>query len=222
MRQTEKIILKSRTVWLLKIVAIAFNGEYQIERKLFYLFYMPKFNYRIMKKNVLLILFFSFLISCHKDNNNNGNGNGIVIKGTIPADSPAKRDMLAGQNSFSLTDAKKVLVYYGETYIVSEITNGTFSTNAPMNTATALIFLDVNNKYIGNIYVSGLNMLPLVNLVNSDQTVIDLSTLTLSGTSVIPSNNPIGSSILITNQDVALLKDLDSYYEYLSKKHRYR
>jgi hypothetical protein len=167
-----------------------------------------------MKKNYFLIVLVLFLTGCHKGNNNNDNG--IVIKGKIPAISPAKRSLSAG-NSFLLTDAKSVLVYYGEKYDVSEIKDGSFSTSAPMGSATALIFLDAANHYIGNLNVSGLNMLPLVNLSNSDQTVIDLSSLNLDGTNVIPSNNPIGSEIQITQQDVNLYKELGSYFESLAK-----
>ncbi|MGD0757211.1 MAG: hypothetical protein ABR927_19370 [Bacteroidales bacterium] len=119
-----------------------------------------------MKKTILFILLVSFLISCHKDNNSNSNG--IVIKGNIPANRPTKRSLLTNDNSLTLADAKSVLVFYGEQYSVSEITNGSFSTSAPMGSAAALIFLDENNHYIGNLNVSGLNMLPLVNLSNSD------------------------------------------------------
>jgi hypothetical protein len=168
-----------------------------------------------MKKSILFILLVSFLISCHKDNNNKGNG--IVIKGNIPANSPAKRSINATEDSFTLADAKSVLIFYGEQYAVSEIKNGSFSTNAPMGSATALIFLDADNHYIGNLNVSGLNMLPLVNLSNNDQTVIDLSSLSLNGTNVLPSNNPIGSDIMITQQDINLYKELGKYFESLAK-----
>ena len=140
-----------------------------------------------------------------------------MIKGNIPANSPAKRSMSDSGNSLTLADAKNVLVFYGEQYTVSEIKNGSFSTNAPMGTAAALIFLDADNHYIGNLNVSGLNMLPLVNLSNSDQTVIDLSSLNLNGTNVLPTNNPIGSEIQITQQDINLYKELGSYYEALAK-----
>jgi hypothetical protein len=168
-----------------------------------------------MKKTIIFILLVSFLLSCHKDNNNNGNG--IVIKGKIPANGPAKRSMLATENSFTLADAKNVLVFSGERYSVSEITNGSFSTNAPMGTAAALIFLDAGNHYIGNLFVSGLNMLPLVNLSDKDQTVIDLSNLNLDGTNILPTNNPIGSEIQITQRDISLYKELGSYFDFLSK-----
>jgi hypothetical protein len=168
-----------------------------------------------MKKHILIILLVSFLISCHKDKNNNGNG--ISIKGNIPANGPVKKSILASESSLTLADAKSVLVFYGEQYSISEIVNGSFSTNAPMGCAAALIFLDANNHYIGNLNVSGLNMLPLVNLSNSDQTVIDLSSLSLDGTNVLPSNNPIGSEILITQQDITLYKELGSYFEALAK-----
>ena len=167
-----------------------------------------------MKNTTLFILLVSFLISCHKSSNNS---NGIVIKGSIPANSPAKRSMLANENSLSLADAKSVLIFYGEQYSVSEIKNGSFSTNAPMGSAAALIFLDEANHYIGNLNVSGLNMLPLVNLSNNDQTVIDLSSLNLDGTNVLPTNNPIGSEIQITQKDVNLYKELGSYFESLAK-----
>jgi hypothetical protein len=167
-----------------------------------------------MKKTLLFIFLISFLISCHKDNNNN---NGIVIKGNIPSGSPVKKSVLATGNSFSLADAKNVLVFYGETYSISAITNGSFTTNAPMGCAAALIFLDADNHYIGNLNVSGLNMLPLVNLSNNEQTVIDLSSLNLDGTNVLPTNNPIGSDIMITQQDVNLYKELGSYFEALAK-----
>jgi hypothetical protein len=169
-----------------------------------------------MKKAIFFLALILFLISCHKDNNR-GNGNGIVIKGNIPANSPAKRSMSDSGNSLTLADAKNVLIFYGEQYSVSEIKNGSFSTNAPMGTAAALIFLDANNRYIGNLNVSGLNMLPLVNLSNNDQTVIDLSSLNLDSTNVIPANNPIGSEIMITQQDVTLYKELGSYFEALAK-----
>lgn len=168
-----------------------------------------------MKKTILFILLVSFLISCHKNNNNSNNG--IVIKGNIPANGPAKRSMDVSGNSFSLTDAKNVLVFYGEQYSLSEIKNGSFATSAPMGCAAALIFLDADNHYIGNLNVSGLNMLPLVNLSNSDQTVIDLSSLNLDGTNVLPTNNPIGSDILITQQDVSLYKELGTYFESIAK-----
>ncbi len=86
-----------------------------------------------------------------------------------------------------------------------------------MGCAAALIFLDADNHYIGNLNVSGLNMLPLVNLSDKDQTVIDLSSLNLDGTNVLPENNPIGSQIQITQQDVALYKELGSYFEAIAK-----
>jgi hypothetical protein len=89
--------------------------------------------------------------------------------------------------------------------------------NVPMGTATALIFINANNQYIGNLSVSGLNVLPLVNLSDGENTVIDLASLTLDGTSVIPSNNPIGSKIMISLADVELMKELGSYYEAIGK-----
>ena len=168
-----------------------------------------------MKKSLFFVLIISFLISCHKDNSNNGNG--IMIKGKIPGNSPAKKSMQSDASTLTLADAKNVLVFYGEQYSLSEIINGSFTTNAPMGSAVALIFLDANNHYIGNLNVSGMNMLPLVNLSDNEQTVIDLSSLNLEGLNVLPANNPIGSEIQITQQDVTLYKELGSYFEAISK-----
>jgi hypothetical protein len=56
-----------------------------------------------------------------------------------------------------------------------------------------------------------------VNLKNGDNTIIDLSTLTLSGTSVIPANNPIGNEINLNEEEIARFKELGIYYESLSK-----
>jgi hypothetical protein len=168
-----------------------------------------------MKKTFLFILLFSFLLSCHKDNNNNGNG--VAIKGNISSTGSVKKSLSSTENSFSLNDAKNVLVFYGETYSISKITDGKFSTNAPMGCAVALIFLDADNHYIGNLNVSGLNMLPLVNLSNDEQTVIDLSSVNLDGTNVLPSNNPIGNEIQISQTDINMYKELGSYFEALAK-----
>jgi hypothetical protein len=56
-----------------------------------------------------------------------------------------------------------------------------------------------------------------VSLKDGDNTVIDLSTLTLDGTSVIPANNPIGNEIDLNEEEIAWYKELGVYYESLSK-----
>jgi hypothetical protein len=170
-----------------------------------------------MKKiaEICLILTFAVGMSCHKDNQHNNKG--ILIKGTLTGGTKGESSKDNQSKSASLTDATRVLVIYGDQSFISDIKNGSMSINVPMGSATALIFVDANNHYIGNLSVSGLNILPLVNLSDGANTVIDLSSLTLAGTSVIPSNNPIGSQIMISSADVAILKEIGSYYEAIAK-----
>jgi hypothetical protein len=168
-----------------------------------------------MKRIILLFAFLVSIISCHKDNISNGD-NSVLIKGKIGG---ATKGGLSAADSKegSLPDAKRVVVVIGERYDIVEIENGSFSVDAPVGSATALIFVDSNNQYIGNLTVSGLNILPLVNLSDGENTVIDLSTLTLYGTSVVPANNPIGTEIMISERDIEMLREIGSYFESISK-----
>lgn len=152
------------------------------------------------------------ITGCKKDDSGPGS---ILIKGKISQNtkgSPSK-----SVNAFNLTDAKKVLVFYGNRYSLSDIKDGSFSVRAEMGSATALVFLDANNKYIGNLFAGGLNVLPLGNLKDGENTVIDLQNLDLNGTSVIPSHNPIGNEINISDKEVTRIKELGGYFESLAK-----
>jgi hypothetical protein len=167
-----------------------------------------------MKKLALAFAIAAILLSCHKDTGNQGN-KGIVIKGTISG--TQKSATLKSGNVLLLTDARKVLVFNPFRYSLSDIVNGSFSVTADMGSVTALIFLDANNKYIGNLFTGGLNMLPLGNLKDDQSTVIDLQSLTLDNTSVIPSHNPIGDEITITDAEITRLKELGGFFESLAK-----
>jgi len=168
-------------------------------------------------KNLIIVGVILFAtLSCSKNNNQNMNIPSIVIKGTISG-SNLKSNSTKSANSLSLTDAKKVLVFNSTSYKLFDIVNNSFTAKAVSGTATAIAFLDANNQYIGCLTAGGLNVLPLVSLKDGDNTVIDLSTLTLSGTSVIPANNPLGNSILLSNEAITWYKELGGYYESLSK-----
>ncbi|MBE0654110.1 MAG: hypothetical protein IH594_09950, partial [Bacteroidales bacterium] len=166
-----------------------------------------------MKKIILLIAVGFSIIACHKDTDHDSDNN-VLIKGKIE---PGKKDYSSYIGESSLADASKVVVFTGERYTVVEIVNNSFSLEAPVGSATALIFVDAANQYIGNLSVSGLNILPLINLSDGDNTVIDLSTLTLYETSVVPANNPIGKEIMISAEDIELLKEISSLYEAIAK-----
>lgn len=165
--------------------------------------------------NLVFVILFATL-SCSKSNDSEFNVPRIVIKGTLSGSNLTSR-ALNTANLLSLSDAKKVLVFNSTSYKVFDIVNNSFTANAVSGTATAIAFLDANNQYIGCLAAGGLNVLPLVSLKDGDNTIIDLSTLTLNGTSVIPANNPLGNSILLNNEEIAWYKELGGYYESLSK-----
>jgi len=176
-----------------------------------------------MKKVIFLVVIFLFVFGCrkHDDNefgNSNNSGNSVIkIKGKISATAKISGNSLKSGNLLSLADAKKVLIFNGNRYNLVDIVNGSFVANGSMGTATVLVFLDTNNKYIGNLYAGGLNVLPLDSLKDGKNTTIDLTTLTLSGTSVIPAHNPLGDEIRITDTEINCLKEASGYYESLSK-----
>ncbi|MFA5973758.1 MAG: hypothetical protein WC780_15510 [Lentimicrobiaceae bacterium] len=169
-----------------------------------------------MKPLVLMIALAMLIVGCKKDNNPNSNNNGIVIKGSVPNAKHIGANSQA-DNGLSISDAKKVLVFSKYYYKLYDIIDGNFSVSGQIGTGVALIFLDANNKYIGNLAAHGLNMLPLGSLSNGENTVIDLSTLTLDGNSVIPSHDPLGNEIQISEAEISRLKAIDSYYEAIAK-----
>jgi len=140
----------------------------------------------------------------------------ITIKGKISSASKVLTNRVkSSANSLSLADARKVLAYYGNKYSLANINNGSFSISVPEGCATCLVFLDDDNQYIGNLFAGGLNVLPLVGLGST--TNIDLSTLTLDGTRVIPSNDPVGSTIQISDEEISFMQAVGAYYLTLSK-----
>lgn len=146
------------------------------------------------------------------------NENAIVIKGKISTVSKSNGNRVKSINELTLADARKVLLYYGFNNIAFvDIVNGAFSANAQIGRVAALIFLDENNKYIGTFQNRGLNLLPLGNLTDTEQTVIDLSTLTLVGTNVLPSHDPFGNEINITDDEINSLKQLSGFFKALAK-----
>ncbi len=167
-----------------------------------------------MKTQWLILISCILVTSCIK---NNFDVDRILIKGKLEAGNKSKSASpgLKGVAS-DLLDAKKVLVFYGNRYDLAEVSDGSFSVNAETGKLTALVFHDGSNRYIGNIFAGGLNMLPLGN-VDESVTAIDLNTLTLDGTSVIPSHDPIGEEIDITNEEAIRYRELGTYYESLAK-----
>lgn len=170
-------------------------------------------------KNVILV--FAVLIAiagCSKDKNSSNSG--IVIKGKISGSNVKGGDTKSGSD-LPLTDAKKVFVAtITNGQLMSEfidITDSSFAVTAEMGLATALVFLDETNKYIGTLSTRGLNLLPLSKLTGGENTSIDLTNLTLDGSSVIPTHDPFGNEIIITDEEVNRLKEIDGFFESLAK-----
>jgi len=168
-----------------------------------------------MRNLVLTFAIAATMISCSKDKES-ANSAKIVIKGTIPQSGNLKSTASLSIGPL-LSDAKKVLVFNSNSYEVFTIGDSTFAAKAASGTACALSFLDENNGFIGCLQAGGLNVLPLVSLKDGDNTVIDLSTLTLDGTNVIPANNPLGDEIGLNDWEIAWYKEIGTYYESLSK-----
>lgn len=168
-------------------------------------------------KNISSVLVFSIaMVGCSKDNNNISNPS-IAIKGTISNNS-SKSAGISSANTASLANATKVLVFNSSGgYNLFNIENNSFTAKATQGTASALAFLDASNSYIGCLHAGGLNVLPLVSLADGSNSVIDLSNLTLDGTSVIPANDPIGSVIDLNQDEIDRFRQLGSFFGSLSK-----
>lgn len=171
-----------------------------------------------MKRNAWLniIVIIAILSSCAPDNNQQ---NGVLIKGTIPK----KGSTVNETDSFHLDDVAKVLLFSppsahnGVIFEVVDMQEGQFEVGANIGTAAALIFLTSNYEYVGNLTINDLNLLPLGNLSNGENTVIDLSTLTMVGNHVIPSHDPFGNEIIISEAALQGFRDVDAYFESLAK-----
>ncbi len=169
-----------------------------------------------MRNLILIVVILFTIISCNKDKPSSG----ILIKGKISQGS-TKNSGAKSISAIPLTDAKKVGVVNLNNGILRlqfiDITDGSFTATAELGMATALIFLDANSKYIGILSTRGLNLLPLGKLTDGENTTIDLADLTPDGTSVIPSHDPFGKEIIITDGEINRLKEVDGFFESLAK-----
>ena len=170
-----------------------------------------------MKTLISIFAVLLIIVSCKKENDSHSSG--VYIKGTIS--NSQKSAGLKSSNSLSLADAKKVFVVnITNGQLISKFINivdGSFTDTTELGLSTALVFLDTNNNYIGTLSSRGLNLLPLYNLADGKNTVIDLSDLTMAGNSIIPSHDPLGNEIVINNDEVQRLKDISGFFESLAK-----
>jgi hypothetical protein len=172
-----------------------------------------------MKRIIFLLVITLLLSGCNKDNSGTDDSatGKVTIKGTISASGTKRGTGTKAGGSLSLADAKKVMLFRGSSYSISDIVNNSFSVSADAGSANALVFLDKDNKFIGVLCTEGLNVLPLVGLNNGDKTIIDLQTLTMPGDSIVPLHNPFGDEINISPAELESLRAVGSYYESLAK-----
>ena len=175
-----------------------------------------KTKIQVLSGGIALILLFIpsiFLIrSCEKDFYFIQK---IKIKGEIPA--TLKKSASNSSESFTLSDAGKVLIFYGRDYdLVNINSDGTFAGRAPLGSATAIAFLTDSYEFIGNLFIGSINFLPLVGVEN-DVTIIDFSTLSMQENKIIPSNNPLGNEIVLSPDEIRFMEDVGSYYTSLSQ-----
>ena len=168
-----------------------------------------------MKTFIYTLLLTIFLASCDKDYVRIEK---IRLKGQISAAAMAPNSLSKVPTAgYTLADAAQVLIFYGSDYdLVTINSDGSFSGRAPLGSASCVAFLTENNQFIGSLFVGGCYLLPLVGM-DDDVKEINFSTLTLSGTRVIPANDPIGTTILLTDAELDFLREVDSYYEALAK-----
>lgn len=166
---------------------------------------------------ILLLVISSLLISCSKENSPDTKG--IIIKGRISASGlKSNTNLKTTHTECTLADAKKILVFNSSGgYELFNIEDSSFAARAMQGTAAALVFLGDANNFIGCLQAGGLNVLPLVSLRDGDNTVIDLSNLTLDGTNVLPSNNPIGAEINLNQEEIERYRQFGSFFKSLSK-----
>jgi hypothetical protein len=164
------------------------------------------------------VFIFAFIVfGCAKDVNNRPRNNhkpGIEIIGKI------SRVKNSGN---SLADARRIMIFNGlqqgaaMNVSFSEIVADTFVADCKIGQAVALVFLDENNKYIGTLSSRGLSILPLCSMPEGDSSTINLSMLSLIGTSVVPSHDPFGTEININEEELNSLNAVDGFYEYMAK-----
>lgn len=142
----------------------------------------------------------------------------VVLKGKVSnAKASSSQQKAPSENEFTLADAAKIMVFYGNQYQIIEIkSDGSFSGKVPLGNSTLVTFLTKDNEFIGNLYTGGLNFLPLQGL-DEKIDLIDFSTLTLDSKRVIPENDPVGKSIKLTEAELSFMKEVGKFYESMAK-----
>lgn len=166
-----------------------------------------------MKRTLIPLLMLLLLVSaCHEENDYEGKR--VFLKGRITTKTNQPSSSLRSAGELTLADAAHLLVYYGYRYDLVSLNDSTFNASVEQGNATALLFLTDDYRYIGHLFAGGLHCLPLVDL--EDNMVIDMKTLYLDGHYVLPSHDPIGREIQLSDAERQVLKETGAFFEDLA------
>lgn len=117
------------------------------------------------------------------------------------------------QNDLGASEIAIVAALYVDgTYETASVSDGKFSISVQTHSPIGLAFLRQDESFVGYLSLgNGLSSIPL-NLLAPGVTEIDLQTLTLSGSIITPSNNPIGKSIPLSAEELAVLIQSNSMF----------
>ncbi len=189
-----------------------------------------KSNLKIMKMVSIssMILLALFLAACGGGGSGDGTSedvtigehNTITFTGDFSDGSHAKSLWLnrffakisPSAHALDPNQVSKVIAFFcdGE-YVVSTVTDGSFSIEVEKGSPVGMIFAGANDNFLGYLTLgNGIDSLPL-NYVEDNVTTIDLDTLSSSGLVVEPSHNPLGSEIPLSSEEqnaLALADDM--------------
>lgn len=174
----------------------------------------------MVKKHILwFVLFFSSLIlfaSCNKDDEivNPGIQSKLVLKGNISAlNKVGLIKFNSGQNVSSDSTISKVIVFYPQgNYTIANVVDGKFSIEVEKGSPAFMIFAGPNDNYLGFLCLrEGFESIPLVK-VSDGVTTIDLQNILLNNKIGSPTHNPLGTEILLNEEEQQILSMFDDFY----------
>lgn len=170
------------------------------------------FSYILVIILSTLILF----ISCNKDDEvvNPDTQDKLILKGNIPALYKNGIIKLNGsQTVYSDSTISKVIVFYPQgNYTVANVVDGKFSIEVQKGTPAFMIFVGPTDNYLGYLCLrNGFESIPLVK-VSDDITEIDLQNILMNNKIGSPSHNPLGTEILLTEEEQQILSMFDDFF----------
>lgn len=111
----------------------------------------------------------------------------------------------------------KVVAVYPSGYEIVNFTGGVFSIDVRTDSPVLLLFFEDNGDYLGYLYLkNGIESLPMTR-TREGVTVINLQDLTINGTVLTPSHNPIGDEINLSPEERAIVAQLDDFFAVIAR-----